>query len=72
MVHTRVEHAREDVFVRPLSALVRHVIRDPLNLRQSRHRRPEVLEIWIQQRANHFFQPFIDDNGNLLSTGILQ
>ena len=29
-------------------------------------------EIWIQQRANHFFQPFIDDNGNLLSTGILQ
>jgi predicted alpha/beta-fold hydrolase len=29
-------------------------------------------EIWIQQRANDFFQPFIDDNGNLLSTGILQ
>ena len=29
-------------------------------------------EIWIQQRANHFFQSFIADKGKHLSTGILQ
>jgi hypothetical protein len=29
-------------------------------------------EIWIQQRANLFFQSFIADKGKHLSTGILQ
>jgi predicted alpha/beta-fold hydrolase len=77
---TLVVHAKDDPFmhssivpdVKTLSPKVCLELSDKgghVGFMQGTPWRPEI---WIQQRANDFFQPFIDDNGNLLSTGILQ